>query len=180
MNMKKIKKENKDFRIFDAINNEAFPIEERWDLDHALNYEIPADVVGLYDDDRPIGFYMALSDDQMVYLCYFAIKKEERSHGYGSRALQMICNHYERDGKQVCIDLEKQDPQAENAIQRKVRKQFYLRNGFYETGYSTNFWQLSFELLCHDHEFQVENYQKLCERLTTSEIDPHIIKEFAV
>ena len=92
----------------------------------------------------------------------------------------MICKHYERDGKQVCIDLEKQDPQAENAIQRKVRKQFYLRNGFYETGYSMNFWQLSFELLCHDHEFQVENYQKLCERLTTSEIDPHIIKEFAV
>jgi GNAT superfamily N-acetyltransferase len=178
--MKKITKQNNDFSIFDAINNEAFPEEERWDLAQALDYEAPHDVMGLYDDENPIGFYIALFDEKMVYICFFAIKKGERSKGYGGQTLSLICQKYEKEGKQVCLDLEKQDPLSDNARQRQRRKQFYLRNGFYQTGYSMNFWNLSFELLCHDQSFHADAYRQLCEKLTNRYIDPHIIKEFSV
>ncbi len=87
----------------------------------------------------------------------------------------MSVEHYQ--GKQICLDLEKQDPKADNAHQRKIRKEFYLRNGFYETHYSMNFWDLSFELLCFDAHFDADLFRELCVYLTTDEIDPHIIWE---
>lgn len=175
MEIRRINEQNNDFVIFNEINKEAFPIEERWELHHALHYEIPADVMGLYEKGKPVGLFMALSDEATVYVCYLAIKKEERNQGYGSRALQLIFDYYQ--GKQICLDLEKQDPDAVNWKQRQRRKAFYLRNGFYETHYSMNFWDLSFELLCHDPVFNADGFEKLCVKLTTDDIDPHIIWE---
>lgn len=175
MDIKRINENQKDFAFFNALNVEAFPIEERWDLSFALHYPIPADVMGLYVEDQPIGLFMALSNEKQVYLCYFAIDQKLRGQGYGSQALALICDYYQ--GKQVCLDLEKQDSQAANAMQRKRRKAFYLRNGFYETHYSMNFWNLSFELLCHEPHFHVEEFKQLCVELTTDDIDPHILWE---
>ena len=175
MELLRINKHNQDYAFFNALNQEAFPDEERWDLHHALHYPIPADVMGIYDAGKPVGLYMALSNEKAVYVCYLAIHKDLRGHGYGSKALKCICEHYQ--GKQICLDLEKQDPKADNAHQRKIRKEFYLRNGFYETHYSMNFWDLSFELLCFDAHFDADLFRELCVYLTTDEIDPHIIWE---
>lgn len=175
MEIRRIDVQNKDLTFFDELNNEAFPEVERWELADALHYEIPADVMGLYEENRPLGFFIALSDEKMVYLCYLAIAKKERNKGYGSQALHLIFNYYK--GKQICLDLEKQDELADNAKQRRHRKNFYLRNDMHETHYSMNFWDLSFELLCHDQCFNAEAFKKLCVKLTTKDIDPHIIWE---
>lgn len=175
MEIRRIDERNKDFNFFEELNNEAFPAIERWDLKDALHYEIPADVMGLYENDQPVGFFIALSDNETVYLCYLAIAKKERNKGYGSRALHLIFDYYQ--GRQLCLDLEKQDDMASNASQRRHRKSFYLRNEMYETHYSMNFWDLSFELLCHDPSFNAEAFKRLCMRLTTQDIDPHIIWE---
>ena len=49
--------------------------------------------------------------------------------------------------KRIVLDMEQLDDQADNAQERRSRRDFYIRNGFKGTGYWYRFFHVDYELL---------------------------------
>lgn len=82
----------------------------------------------LEEDSQFLGFFHLVISQDLVYLAFFAMKEEARSHGYGSQALASLKQRY--TGKKILIAREQLDPSAENYALRVRRYGFYCRNGF--------------------------------------------------
>lgn len=144
----KLRADHADRWIFERINAEAFPPSERMTMDDIFLFasDTNTDVLGIYDGDTPIGFTVLLKNKVCGYLYFLAIDQSLRSHGYGSAALKELLNAYAP--LQLILDFEEIDPDAANYAQRLRRKQFYLRNGFHETGRYTFLREDRFEVVC--------------------------------
>ena len=85
-----------------------------------------------------------------------------------------------KDRKYI-FEIEKQDEQAENSVDRKRRKVFYLRNGLKETGVFANVYQVDFELLTPDGDLTFEEYTDFLEHVLGKEnlakLNPVLIEE---
>lgn len=88
-----------------------------------------------------------MKNTECGYICYLAIDSHTRSKGYGSAAIQKILEVYLE--LQLVLDFEVIDENAENNEQRIRRKNFYLRNGFHETGNYTMLRGNRFEVVCN-------------------------------
>lgn len=108
------------------------------------------DVLGLYDEEKPIGFAVVLKNAKCGYVYFIAIDKRMRSKGYGSEAIKKIAERYSR--LQLVLDFEVIDEKSKNNEQRVRRKNFYLRNGFHETGNYTMLGDERFEVVCNGGE----------------------------
>lgn len=142
-----------DMKQLQQVNNEAFPAEERIPLKllvEASETE-PIDLLAIYDDDLFVGFLTLIIKKPCAYICFFAIDGANRSKGYGGQTLNLIKELY--SDYQIVLDLERLDENAPNNAQRISRKKFYLRNGFYETGYVLDYLGMSFEVLCSEKKF---------------------------
>lgn len=74
-------------------------------------------------DNEPIGMQFAVQYDAIYYLMYFAIDEKYRNQGIGGKSLQNTLIRKDN----VLLSIEN----PINDIQLR-RKNFYLRNGFYE------------------------------------------------
>ena len=124
-------------RFWSEINNlakEAFPPEEYLApielvrMSKANNF----DFLLLTDDEQFVGFMVVQTHNNLAYLFFLAIDSSRRSKGYGSYAIEALKEAYP-EKKQV-VDFEMLDEKADNYEQRKKRRNFYLRNGYKETG----------------------------------------------
>ncbi len=156
MNLKLIKlnPDDKDRKYFEQINNEAFPISERMSFDEIFDFSLDTntDVLGIYDDENPVGFAVLLKNEECGYIYFIAIDNCRRGKGYGSTTMQMMMEHYPE--LQLVLDFEIIDDNAENNKQRVRRKNFYLRNGFHETGNYTMLRDEYFEVVCSGGELR--------------------------
>lgn len=153
---------SKDIEYFEQINEEAFPVSERTSFDEifALASDTNTDVIGIYDDKKPVGFAVVVKNQECGYIFYLAIDSHARSKGYGSAALQKLREFYSE--LQLILDFEEIDENAENIAQRIRRKKFYLRNGFHETGnYTIMHQDIRFEVVCTDGELQKDAFVDL-------------------
>ena len=118
-----------------ALNDEAFPKEERIPSDKllALLHELGCDAWAFYEGVF-VGFAVLLSDRalQVAYLSYLAIDGAYRSKGCGGAALAKLAEVYE--DCQIVLDMERMDETAENYGQRLRRLAFYERNGYRRAG----------------------------------------------
>lgn len=108
------------------------------------------DVIGIYDGQEPIGFCVILRNSECGYIYFLAIDSRLRSKGYGSAAIQELTRAY--PNLQLVLDFEVIDESAENNAQRIRRRNFYLRNGFHETGNYTMLRNDRFEVVCTGDE----------------------------
>lgn len=151
----------KDRESFERINKEAFPSWERMRFDDIFKFSFVTntDVLGIYDNGNPIGFTVLLKNEECGYVYYFAIDSHLRCHGYGGAAMKKLMEQY--PGLQLVLDFEMLDETVENNEQRIRRKNFYLRNGFHETGYYTLLSGERFELVCNKGNLQIEAMKDL-------------------
>lgn len=156
-----LKPDCKDRKYLEQINNEAFPDSERMSMDEIFVFasDTNTDVLGIYANDMPIGFAVLLKNEECAYLYYLAIDKRVRSKGYGGAAIKKIRSTYPQ--LQIILDFEEIKESAENNDQRIRRKQFYLKNGFYETGSYTLLREARFEVVCSVLPFRKESFKKL-------------------
>lgn len=68
------------------------------------------------------------------------------------------------------LDMEPVENAATNLQQRVSRKKFYLRNGFYETGYFMGYKGLKMEVLCNQSSFRKTEFEALLKNLKIREI----------
>lgn len=165
IHFEKLDVENADIQIFSNINDEAFPPTERMRMEEifAFSSTTNTDVLGIYDDTQPIGYMVLLKNEKCGYLYFFAIDHTLRSKGYGSAALQKLLVAY--SDLQIVLDFEVLDENVENNEQRIRRRQFYLRNGFHETGRYTMLRDERFEVVCSGGALEVEAFKELLEIL---------------
>lgn len=117
-----------------TLAKEAFPPEE---------YLAPSELVkmaqsdnfdflALLDEGTFVGFMVVMLYEDMAYLFFLAIDENNRGKGYGSRAIETLKAKY--PDMTHTVDFEMLDDAAPNKQQREKRRNFYLRNGYQETG----------------------------------------------
>lgn len=148
----KLKSDNIDRKYFEQINEEAFPPSERMSFDEIFDFasKTNTDVLGIYDEKIPAGFAVLLKNAECGYVYFLAIDHRMRSKGYGGAAIQKMMMVY--PDLQLVLDFEVIDENAKNNEQRLRRKNFYLRNGFHETGNYTMLRDERFEVVCNGGE----------------------------
>lgn len=167
----------KDLEKFEELNNEAFPDEERMSIQEMLNLvqSKKIEVSALYDKQQFIGFYVLVIENHIGYILFLAISPEQRSKGYGGKALSLMKKQY--PNCQIVLDMETIEDSAPNLQQRILRKQFYLQNGFYETEYLMEYKGLEMEVLCNQKTFQKNEFETLLKNLKIREIPFHLWKK---
>lgn len=151
----------KDREYFEQVNDEAFPLSERMSMDEIFSFALDTntDVIGIYDTCTPVGFAVLLKNQECAYVYYLAIDNRIRSKGYGTAALKKIFEAYPQ--LQIILDFEEIDANADNNAQRIRRKNFYLRNGFHETGNYTLLREGRFEVVCSAGELHKDALKDL-------------------
>ena len=147
-----------------ALYLEAFPEEERlpwWMLKvNAVRKDIDLDA--WTDGDRFCGMTASVTAGGMHFLLFFAVAPECRSQGYGSAILSQLQSTYDK----VTLNVELLDLDAPNFSQRKRRFAFYLRNGFYDTGWFV--WEVGgkFRVLSTEPTLDIPSYKKIFRKLS--------------
>ncbi|MCI9674803.1 MAG: GNAT family N-acetyltransferase [Lachnospiraceae bacterium] len=149
-----------------ALNDEAFPKEERIPSDKllALLHELGCDAWAFYEGVF-VGFAVLLSDRalQVAYLSYFAIDGAYRSKGCGGAALAKLSEVYE--DCQIVLDMERMDETAENYGQRLRRLAFYERNGYRRAGVGFQYFKMDLEIMCNRGRFREQEFRCLIDRI---------------
>lgn len=161
------------------LYEQAFPADEKKprDLMEKLEAEGKIELLALVEDGTFAGLAMNMLHEEMALLDYLAISPEVRGGGYGGKAVHKLLERFR--GKKYIYEIEMQDETAPNAIERRRRKAFYLRNGLKETGLFVNAYHTDFELLTPDGSLTFEEYVKMFHYILGEEgtriLNPHVI-----
>jgi len=156
----------------DAIAREAFPPEEYLSPKELTEMagRMPLDFWALYDGESLVGFMAVVAEGGLAYLFLLAIDAQCRSRGYGGEALRLFEATYPRCGH--VLDIEKVGDEAPNAGQRRIRRRFYLRNGYRPTGHFLSYLDEEFEILSLEEGFDIASFKALLGRLSIDGFQP--------
>lgn len=164
MILKKLYSGHPDIPALKKLFEEAFPENERpLGMDSILAFldQIPCDLLGVYPDETPdkfVGFFFGVRGEDGVYGVYFATSPELRSTGIGSKAFKAVIDYY--GDTPFWFSYESTFEESDNAEQRERRRRFYLKNGFYETGWFTRLNGTEFIIASSKKEFNKEAFEK--------------------
>lgn len=168
MQLKILPQDSEDKLAADAVNEEAFPECERNSLDdlYASDTAERLEMLGIYDDNDEIaGFFTVRKYENIRYLAYFAVSKDKRSKGTGSRALRLLMERY--PDAQIVTEYETPDDSCDNNSMKLRRRDFYLRNGFYETGWYSFYDDTEFTIACSDSVFDKKGFERFIVYLSS-------------
>lgn len=132
METRKVRLSSSDVK---SVYFNSFPKNERmpFAMMVAMSKLWNTEFLSFYDDDVLCGFVYSAHNKKIVFVMFLAVDRKLRSQGYGSAILQEIKNRY--PNKKIIISIEPCDEKAPDLDLRIRRKDFYLRNGYKETGY---------------------------------------------
>ena len=170
MILKQLKPDHPDIPAVKQLFEEAFPENERtvsMDVIVAHLNQLPCDLIGIYPDETPdtfAGFFLGLRGEACVYGVYLATRPELRSTGIGGKAFKAIVESY--GDMPFWFSYESPFEENDNAEQRERRRRFYLKNGFYETGWFARMNGTEFILASSRKEFDKEAFEKMIAGLS--------------
>lgn len=131
-----IQRDDPDFPKLSALYREAFPENERLDLERSLDkWTEGNDLIAFYEAEGSAkafaGFVWMLTKGDLSHILYFAITEEKRGRGLGSEALEALRKLY--IGKRIIADVEDPDTACDNAAERRKRIRFYEQAGYHLT-----------------------------------------------
>lgn len=162
---KKVTFQSKESSLIKKLYNKSFPRQERipfWLLILRANAKW-IDFQAFYDREQFCGFACLTNSEHLTNILYLAVDPQLRSKGYGSKILQFIQNQYKHHT--IVLEIERVDYTSANYKQRKMRKDFYLRNSFMESGYGVTINGVKYEVLKNKKTFEQKDWCKLSSRL---------------
>lgn len=181
MILKKLTANHPDIPALKKLYDEAFPENERpMSMDTILAFmdQIPCDLLGVYPEETPgefSGFFFGIRGEAGVYGVYFATRPDLRSTGIGGKAFRAIVEHY--GDTQFWFSYESVFEESENSEQRERRRNFYLRNGFHETGWFTKLNGTEFIVACSKEEFDKEGFEKFMASMAAGLPNPQALPQ---
>ena len=134
MELRKILPGNPDIEKIGRINLEAFPDEERMDLDWQLGFcaDGKLDLLGIYDDGLLVGFTTVFPSEGMDYVFFLAMDPSVRSRGYGARTLELVRQRY--SGDCIVLDIEPLSPEEPLTYLGLAFEVLYCGDGDFDRG----------------------------------------------
>ena len=177
MEMRTVCRGSADQEILERINEEAIPENERNTLDDlfATGMDGNLEILGIYDQDEPVGFLVVRKYRRIRYLAYLAIRRDLRSRGIGGSAVRELIRR--NPGCRTVVEFEAPDSDSAGNSLKVRRKHFYLRNGFNETGWFTSYDGTEFEIGCSGQTFDEKEFGEFIDYLGTI-ISDHIPKPY--
>lgn len=139
---------NKYINKIEELYLNSFPEAERfpfWILEKASK-ENNSDLYAIIDNDKFIGMCYLVNCDNAYYLMYLAVEPSLRNKKYGSKILTDLKGKY----KTLFLSV---DESVNNVSIR--RKNFYLRNGFYDTNKFYEDTGVNYEVLCTNDKYEI-------------------------
>ena len=129
------------------IYTEAFPKEERKPFDIICEHNRigKAELCAIVIDGKVAGMVHTYLFENFAMVDYFAIHKDKRNLGIGSRVIDLIRERY----KDYKIYLEIEDPNIGEMQARRL--EFYKRCGLKQVGTYVNLFGVDMELLAFDN-----------------------------
>lgn len=166
--------DSKNKKRIKEIYNKSFQKEEKFPF-WILKESTKSDNVlfnEIIDNNKIIGIEYMIIDNDTLYLMYFAIEANKRNKGYGSFILKDHIKKY----KNVILSIESVN--QNNEVTRR-RKNFYLRNGFYETHKFTEQNNVKYELLCSNSNYDItkDKLINIYKKMTNSKLLEYLINK---
>ena len=114
----------------------ALPADEKIPYDkliHLLNY-LDTDFKAYYEGEILVGMTIVYRLPNYNFGVYFAVREDLRGKGYGQKILSALLEKYRSGHPFILITESPMQKDAPNPELRKRRHNFYLRNGFRDTG----------------------------------------------
>ena len=174
MIIKKVKFRSSDVK---QIYFDTFPKKERmpFSMMVAMSKFWNTDFLSFYDGDTFCGFIYLAHNRNIIFVMFFAVDEKLRSKGYGSTILQEIQKKYPK--KKIIISIEPCDETAPDIETRKRRKDFYLRNGYKETGYMIKLSGVVQEIIIANGEFNKTQFHNFFVLYSNGTMWPRIWKQ---
>ena len=172
LNTERITKDSRFWLQINSLAKEVFPPEEYLapdklvEMSNADNF----DFLALMDGDAFVGFMVVQTHNNLSYLFFLAIDSSCRAKGYGSRAVETLLSLY--PAKKQVVDFEMQDKAASNNEQRMKRRQFYLKNGYKETGLFLAYRGVDYEVFCMDNDFEPQEFKDMMKEIHVDDFEP--------
>lgn len=151
----------RDWRRIKKLYMQAFPVSERkpFFIIKRQHKKGLSDVLLVEDKGEFAGLAITMNGSDIVLLDYYAIDESKRDKGYGSAALKLLQERY--SAYRFFLETEILDENADNAEERKRRKEFYLRNGMRELNIYVKLFGVDMELLGYNGAVTFEEYRNL-------------------
>lgn len=157
--------ENKYIRKMKRLNREAFPKQERIPFDKLvdLSNSKDFDFLAIKEENQFVGFFMIAKNTEIVYLFFFAVTKKQQTEESGDKLLALLKEYYPY--QQIVLDLEVIE-EGPDVSRREAKKDFYVSNGFIETGFELQHAEKFYELLSNKEPFNREEFLSLLEDIS--------------
>lgn len=155
----------------EKIYLESFPEDERfpfWILEECSK-ENNSDLLAIVDNGVFVGMSYIVNCNDAYYLMYLAVVPNLRNKNYGSHILIDLKEKY----KTLFLSID--EPINELNIRRK---NFYLRNGFYDTNKYYEDTGVNYEVLCTNPEYEITN-ENMQMRYTNMTNNPKLFEIIA-
>lgn len=155
----------------ESLYLKSFPKEERfpfWILEECSKEENSI-LLAILDDNKFIGMCYLVNCNEAYYLMYLAVEPKLRNNNYGSKILIDLKDKY----KTLFLSI---DESTHDLIIR--RKNFYLRNGFYDTNKYYEDTGVNYEVLCTNYDYEVTN-KNMKMRYTNMTNNPELFNVIA-
>lgn len=172
---KKVSKQIEDYETIKELMVKVFPKNEiipMWLL-LLLSKRKTVDFNAYYEEDKFVGFSYSIINLHIVFIFYLAVNDKIQSHGYGTKILNYIKKKYK--DREITLNIEKVNSDAENYEQRLKRLKFYQNNGFNETGHYLDD-DIEYSILSTNKNFNKEEYVKILKKYSFGFYNPKIRK----
>ena len=130
--------------------------------------------LSFYENDIPCGFIYFAKNSRIVFIMFFAVSEDMRSKGYGTLILNEIKKMY--PSEKIIVSIE---PCLEQSSDEELcirRKNFYLRNGFRESGYNMRLNKTDQEILVANGDFNKRQFISFFAHYSNGTVWPKIWK----
>lgn len=170
---------HKQYKQMKALYLEAFPANERkpfW-LMKRKQKQKETNMWCIMDGQAFIGLAITMEVDDLVVLDYFAICKELRGKGYGTKALGALKDMYQ--DRKLILEIEDVETEGPDQEMRVKRKSFYLANGLKEMGVKVTLYGVDMELLGVNCKVTFAEYKNVYTTLYGSAPDKYVVSRDA-